>query len=177
MAKKAEDPKAEKSNRKSTVPRTEGGKKRSGRNATKFGIFSKETLLQGESRSECDTLREGLWESKQPGNAFEETLLDKRASNLWRQHRVLIAERAEIRRHSEFVEFDHEQKQLEAAEEVSQKTYQQISRRILPQPVGLIWSIENPEALARCIEILVELQQGIQARGFNSEEDALATLP
>jgi hypothetical protein len=116
-------------------------------------------------------LREGLWKSKQPGNEFEEILLDKMASNLWRQHRVLIAERAEIRRNSEFVEFDHEQRQLEAADEVSQKSYQQISRRIVPEPVGLIWSIENPEVVARCMEILLELQQEIKNNGFDIKQD------
>jgi hypothetical protein len=171
MAKKAEDPNAEYSNRNATGPRTESGKKRASRNATKFGIFSKETLLQGESRAEYDTLREGLWKSKQPGNEFEEILLDKMASNLWRQHRVLIAERAEIRRNSEFVEFDHEQRQLEAAEEASQKTYEQISPRIVPESVGLIWSIENPEVVARCVEILLELQQRIKDNGFDRTED------
>jgi hypothetical protein len=63
---------AEQNNRlathKSTGPRSKIGKKTSSQNATKFGIFSKSTLLKGESRSQYDSLREKLWESKQPGD-------------------------------------------------------------------------------------------------------------
>jgi hypothetical protein len=84
---------------------------------------------------------------------------------------VLIAKGAEIRRNSEFVEFDHEQRQLEAAETASQKTYEQINPRIVPESVGLIWSIENPEVVARCVEILLELQQRIRDNGFDRTED------
>ncbi len=173
MAKKVEDPKAEESNRSATGPRTESGKKRASRNATKFGIFSKETLLQGESRAEFETLRKGLWKSKQPGDEFEGILLDKMVSNLWRQRRVLIAEGAEIRRNSEFVESDRRQKELEEAEEVSQKVYEKVFPKFVPEPVGLMWSIENPDVLERCIELLLELQQGIKANGFDNEQDEL----
>jgi hypothetical protein len=91
--------------RNATGPRTEIGKRRSSQNAVKSGIFFRATLLEGESRAEYESLRKGLWNSKQPGDEFEEILLDKMVSNLWRQHRVLIAEGAEIRRNSEFVEF------------------------------------------------------------------------
>jgi len=41
-------------------------------------------------------LRDGLWKAKQPGNEFEEILLDKMVSILWRQRRVLIAEGADL---------------------------------------------------------------------------------
>jgi hypothetical protein len=173
MVSKPHDPESAASNRNATGPRTENGKKRSSRNATKFGIFSRETLLDGESRAEYESLRDGLWRSKRPENDFEEILLDRMASNLWRQRRVLIAERAEIRRNSEFVEFDRRQKELEEAEGVSQRVHEQISLRIVPEPVGLMWAIENPEVLARCVEILIELQQGIKADGFEKERDEL----
>jgi len=160
-------------NRNATGPRTEIGKRRSSRNAIKAGIFSKATFLEGESRAEYESLREGLWKSKQPGDEFEEILLDKMVSNLWRQRRVLIAEGAEIRRNSEFVEFDRRQKEMEEAEEVSQKLYEQIHPAYVPEPVGLMWSIGNPEVLERCIEILLELQQGINANGFAEMHDKL----
>jgi hypothetical protein len=158
-------------NRIATGPRTEIGKMRSSQNAIKFGIFSRATLLKDESRAEYDSLCQGLWKSKPPGDEFEEILLDKIASNLWRQRRVLIAEHAEIRRNGEFVEFDQRQKQLEDAEEVSQKLYEQTDPTLVPEPVGLMWSIANPEALERSIEILVELQQQIKADGFGGESD------
>jgi hypothetical protein len=39
--------------------------------------------------------------------------------------------------------------------------------------IGLMWSIENPDVLERCIELLLELQQGIKANGFDKEQDEL----
>jgi hypothetical protein len=144
-------------NRNATGPRTVIGKKRSSQNATKFGIFSKVTLLEGESRADYESLRKGLWKSKQPGDLFEEILLDKMVSNLWRQHRVLIAENAEIQRNSEFLEFDRRRKEGKEADG--------------PQFDGLRWNIENPNMLERCLEILGELRLGIETRGFDKERD------
>src|ERR1700674_1831679 len=67
-AKQASTPKSAKAERidhpsihKSTGPRTESGKKRSSQNALKSGIFSRVILLKGESRSEYQSLLEGLW--------------------------------------------------------------------------------------------------------------------
>jgi hypothetical protein len=159
--------------RGATGPRTEIGKKRSSQNAVKSGIFSRATLLKGESRTEYESLREGLWKSLQPGNEFEEFLLDKITSNLWRQRRVLIAEGAEIRRNSEFMVFDRRQKELKEAEEISQKRQAGTVSVYASEPVGvgLIWTIENPHALERCIEILIELRQGIEANGFDEMKD------
>jgi hypothetical protein len=171
MTSKSQDSEPKTSNQNSTGPRTERGKKTASKNSTKFGIFSRETVLEGESWTEYESLRNGLWKSMQPGNGFEEILLDKIVSNLWRQRRVLTAERAEIRNRSEFLEFDDQQRMREEAEEAGKKFHEQISYRIAPEPVGLVWSIENPEVLARCIEVLAELRNGIKASGFNKEED------
>jgi hypothetical protein len=158
-------------NRNATGPRTEVGKRWSSRNATKFGIFSKATLLEGESRADYESLRKAFWKSKSPGDEFEEILADKIVSNLWRQCRGLIAEGAEIRKNSDFEEFDRRQNELKEAEEASQKLNEQANPEFVPKRVGLAWSIENPEVLERCIEILVELQEGIKARGFDKEQD------
>jgi hypothetical protein len=86
---------------------------------------------------------------------------------------VAPASRAEIRRNSEFVEFDHRQKVLKEAEEVSQRWNEPTNPTVGSKPLGLMWSIENPEALARSIEMLVELEEGIEANGFDKEEDEL----
>ena len=72
---------------------------------------------------------------------------------------------------SDFAEFDRRENELKAAEGASQILYEQANPRFVPKPVGLAWSIENPEVLERRIEILVELQEGINARGFNKERD------
>ncbi|MBZ5645420.1 MAG: hypothetical protein LAO19_21885 [Acidobacteriia bacterium] len=156
--------------RNATGPRTKLGKRRSSKNAIKFGIFSKATLLESESRAEYASLRAALWKSKQPGDEFEEILLDKMASNLWRQRRVLIAEGAEIRKNTEFLEFDRWQKKLEEAEEISQKVYQAAKPGIAPEPVGLVWS-ENLEALESSLEILCELKESFEAKGFDEDDE------
>jgi hypothetical protein len=160
-------------NRNATGPRTEVGKSGSSRNATKFGIFSKATLLEGESRADYESLRKAFWKAKPPGDEFEEILADKIVSNLWRQCRGLIAEGAEIRKNSDFVEFDRRQSDLKEAEEASQPLYERTNPRFVRQPVGLLRSIENPEVLERCIEILVELRQGIEANGFDEDRDEM----
>ncbi len=95
------------------------------------------------------------------------------AINLWRQRRVLIAECAEIRRNSEFVEFDRRQKELKEAEDLSHKLSKEVNRRWVDVPAGLMWSIENQEVLERCIELLLELQQRIKAKGFDKAQDEL----
>jgi hypothetical protein len=146
--------------RNATGPRTVVGKRRSSRNATKFGIFSKSTLLEGESRADYESLRQAFWKSKPPRDKFQEIMLDKMVSNFWRQSRVLIAEGAEIRKSSEFVESDRRQKELKEAEETGESPFG-----------GLISSIENPDVLERCLEILVELRQGIKDFGFDMLEN------
>jgi hypothetical protein len=156
-----------------TGPRTECGKKLSSRNAIKFGIFSSAALLKGESRAEYERLWEGLRKSLKPRNELGEILVNQMASNLWRQRRVRIAECAEIRRNSEFIVFDRRQKELKEAEEISQKRQAGVVIVYASEPVGLIWTIENPEVVERCIEILVEMRQGIEANGFDKEQDVL----
>lgn len=147
-------------NRNSTGPRTAVGKRRSSRNATKFGIFSRATLLEGESRADYESLRQAFWKSKPPRDKFQEIMLDKMVSNFWRQSRVLIAEGAEIRKSSEFVESDRRQKELKEAEITGESSFD-----------GIISSIENPDVLERCLEILIELRQRIKDFGFDKLED------
>jgi hypothetical protein len=158
--------------RKATGPRSEIGKKRSSRNATKFGIFSRATLLESESRAEYEALRAGLWKSKQPRNEFEEILLDKMVSNLWRQRRVLIAEAAEIRSNSEFLEFDCQQREGAEAEEICQKWPAAAVPYFVSLPDGLLRSFKNPDLLERCIGTLAELRHQIEDNGFNDEQDS-----
>jgi len=91
--------------RGSTGPRSEAGKQRSSQNAIKSGIFSRATLLKGESRADYQFLLEGLWEARQPKGRLEELLVEKLASILWRYQRLLKAEGAEFRENSESVDF------------------------------------------------------------------------
>jgi hypothetical protein len=82
---------------KYTGPRSEIGKQRASRNAIKSGLFAKATLLPGECRAEYESLRQRFWKAKQPGDGFEEVMLDMIVCNAWRQIRGLVAQNAEIR--------------------------------------------------------------------------------
>ena len=90
--------------RKSTGPRTPAGKARSKYNAVKRGIFSKILLLPNESRSEFESLLNGLRTDLQPEGMFESILVEKLVSHLWRYRRLLIAENAEIQKRTAFPE-------------------------------------------------------------------------
>src|ERR1700676_2694413 len=92
--------------RKGTGPRTFQGKERSKHNAIKHGIFSNVVVLKGEPQAEFNALLNGLRDSFQPVGMVEELLVDKLAALLWRNRRLLIAEGAEIRARSEFIEWD-----------------------------------------------------------------------
>src|SRR6266704_1365024 len=52
--------------RKATGPRSDQGKQRASRNATKHGVFSKVVVLKGESRAEYERLLAGLRETCNP---------------------------------------------------------------------------------------------------------------
>jgi len=80
-----------------TGPRTELGKRRSSRNATKYGFYSKDLLLKGESAAQFLDLLHGLREYFQPQGTAEEILVDRLATLWWRGRPVVKAESAEIK--------------------------------------------------------------------------------
>jgi hypothetical protein len=151
----------------STGPRTLQGKNRSKSNAMKHGIFSNIVVLPSESRPDYGSLLNGLRESFQPVGSLEDILVEKLASLLWRYRRLISAEGAEIRKHREFLRWDEGLEQTAAAEH-------QARRRVaegetfwafdLGFPEGLIWQVENPQVLDRCLQLLQKLGE-LVARG------------
>jgi hypothetical protein len=87
--------------RASSGPRSKSGKKRSSQNAIKFGIFSRATLLSGESRSEYEALLDGLWKSWEPKGVQEEVFVEKLTSLSWRYRRLLVADGPAFQKTSE----------------------------------------------------------------------------
>ena len=136
---------------------------RSKYNALKHGIFSKVVLLNDESRSEFDSLLNGLVEDFKPGGTLEDILVEKLAMLLWRHRRLVTAEAAEIRMGNEFLEWDEDCRQAESAN--------LISGIEVKYDGGLIQQIANPIVLERCLELLRELQDGIREDGFSSDTD------
>jgi hypothetical protein len=126
---------------KATGPRTKQGKQTSSRNATKHGVLSKVIILEGEPRDEYEAVLEGLWEALQPEGTLEELLVEKLATLVWRQRRLLMAEGETIARSSD-----------------SWNNY------------GLIRSIHNPDVLERCLQLLAELRKQV-GDGFNLLRD------
>jgi hypothetical protein len=86
---------------KSTGPRSEHGKLTSSCNSVKHGVFSKAVLVKGESLAEYGRLLTGLREYFQPVGAFEDLLVEKIATIIWRLRRMLSAESAEIQKAQE----------------------------------------------------------------------------
>jgi hypothetical protein len=149
---------------KATGPRTKQGKRRASLNSTKHGVFSKVVVLEGESRVEYERLLAGLRETLRPVGALEELLVEKLATLVWRQRRLLIAEGAEIRKNTQFLELDQRLREREEAENFSR----------LLDPLnnhGLIGGIHNPDVLERCQGLLAELREQIERDGLNVEND------
>src|SRR5438034_3302018 len=57
---------------KSTGPRSEEGKEKSSRNATRFGLFTRQLLLPHEKEEELAALRDDLHARLKPADALEE---------------------------------------------------------------------------------------------------------
>jgi hypothetical protein len=149
---------------KATGPRTKQGKQTSSRNATKHGVFSTVIVLKGESRAEYEAVLAGLRETLQPEGTLEELLVEKLATLVWRQRRLLMAEGAEIQKNMEFVETDRQDREREEAE--------RIARSLEPfNNHGLIQKIQYPDVLERCLELLAELRKRFEGDGFNLEYD------
>lgn len=146
-----------------TGPITAAGRKRSGRNSIVHGIFSNVTVLPGESWAEYQALLKQLRKSLQPEGGFENLLVDKLASLVWRHRRAIGAESAEIRGRTEFYERDQrilQENQVQAADADGPFNM-----------LGLINEKYNLIALERCLELLAELRQNIRKMGFHEKHD------
>jgi hypothetical protein len=150
--------------KKATGPRTKQGKQRASLNSTKHGIFSNVLVLESESRTEYERLLGRLWKTVQPVGAIEELLVENLATIAWRKRRLFLAEGAEIRKNTEFVEWDQRLREREEAEILAR----------LSDPLnnhGLIGEIHNPDVLARCLGLLAQLREQIEKDGLNPEND------
>jgi hypothetical protein len=81
---------------KSSGPKTSAGKAASSKNAMKTGLLSRELILPGESQAEFDALFDQLVLEHNPGGVLEMTLLERVAVAMWRQRRMVRAERARL---------------------------------------------------------------------------------
>lgn len=155
--------------KRSTGPCTKQGKERSKRNSLKHGIFSKAVLLEGESQKEFDRLLKGLHKSLKPVGTLEDILVERLAADLWKYRRFLMAESAEIRNGTEFLEWDEKCGQMTSAIDLMERDGKSAT---FSERSGFIRYISNPNILRRCIELLRELEENLGNRGFNRENDS-----
>jgi len=157
--------------RRGTGPRTSVGKERSRRNALKHGIFSSVVLLRDESEAELNSILDGLREDYRPEGELEVSLVDKLASLMWRQRRLLAAENGEIRKNREFLEWDRRQELSRQAQSQAFETSFEYSKceGIHSVEKGLIRHIDNPEILEECLDLLCVLRAGIDFDGLFEE--------
>lgn len=79
--------------KKSTGPKTDGGKAVSASNARKHGLFGRDVAFLQEDPEAFDALVSGLRAQFHPGSALEEELVDQLALAFWRNRRLAKAER------------------------------------------------------------------------------------
>ena len=88
--------------RKSTGPKTPEGKRRSGHNSAKHGLYARDTVITcptfKENRAAFVRLLEDLLQELMPATTFETHLVRKIATCLWRSRRLLRAETAYLNR-------------------------------------------------------------------------------
>jgi hypothetical protein len=80
--------------RKSTGPRSQGGKARSRLNSRKHGLTAKTLIIVGERSDDFDQLRAELMDEHDPQSASECELVERLAGILWRLRRVPFFEAA-----------------------------------------------------------------------------------
>jgi hypothetical protein len=149
--------------RRASGPRTAKGKERSKNNALKHGLFSKVVLLKDEPRDEYESLLNGLRDHLQPVGTLEILLVERLATQFWRQRRLLIAEGAEIQKSREFAAWDEEQHDEDFAEDILNGVTKDIT--------GVMWGIANPMLLQWCLDQLEDLRANIKLSGFEPERD------
>ena len=87
----------------STGPRSEAGRLAVSRNAVKFGLFSREHLLESESEEQFNAFAADLREDLGPVGALENLLADKAIWAAWRLQRLLNMERKLFEQPSELL--------------------------------------------------------------------------
>ena len=84
----------------STGPRTHVGKHAASRNATRHGLYSRDTVINStnlkESQSEYDDFLQSLVSELAPQSALQFQLVQDIANCLWRQRRAIHAETAQL---------------------------------------------------------------------------------
>ena len=121
-------------------PRTPEGKRKSSKNATKAGIFSKSPVVGDERPEDWEALRQGLWDSFQPVGYHEEMLVDQMALNR--------LQKARLNRSMDGIV----QHQFDALHQVDRDTL--VDHIVDLPPDEAIWFPSDPESALECLDAL-----------------------
>ena len=143
-------------------PRTAIGKARTKYNAMKFGAYSRQVLLKGESRRDFNELLRDLYECFQPVGAFQMALIGLLAVKMWRRLRLIRVGNAKIRKTTKYIVQKQDQRN---ANDVDGFLSVQINLR------GLMAVTANPVVLGECLELLRQLRDSISSYGFDQASD------
>jgi hypothetical protein len=157
-------------NRRATGPRTDVGKRKASGNARKHAIFSKVVVLPGESRANYERMLAELRQAFQPEGAAEDLLVEKIATIMWRYRRLLLAEAAEIRKNTEFFEWDQRNPSPAESEESEESEEFELAP-MWSSTVPLIQEMNNPDVLKSCLRLLSDLGELLEKEGFDTERD------
>lgn len=151
-------------------PHTLQGKARSKHNALKHGVFSSVLLLKGESKDAFDSVLNGLHDHFQPVGVLEDVLVEKLATLIWRQRRVLVSESAEIQRPRESLESSEEEEHPQRITIILGGSYQ--------EPPSFLDDINDPTSVERGVRILEQLRDSVKRDGHCPKrlEDILKRL-
>jgi hypothetical protein len=154
--------------KKSTGPRTPGGKRRSSRNACEHGLYCNSAFLReaaitlGEDPREFDRLLIELIEARQPGDAFEKVLVEDIALLIWKKARLDRAEAAvQVR--------DLQKHDLER-----RKLFVQVGREISntsefdAREYGLRGSLDAPGKFEQVLSFLYGLVEMVEKNNFST---------
>ena len=156
---------------KSTGPKTPAGKQKSKHNALKYGILSKELIIQAgdgkENETEFTSLMDRLWDDLQPRGALEEMSVERIAMCYWRLRRAARAEVGEIRQELDTLTWDA------TMQEINQFHHEKRWASILDESrEKLRQSCVGAEYL---IGVLEQVKEQVERDGYVSD-DSLATL-
>ena len=148
---------------RATGPRTPRGKDGSKHNALKHGIFAKMVLLKGEPQSDFDSLLSGLRNDLRPEGMLEKILVEKLATLIWRQRRLLMVEGASIRMNAEFVniidEMIENQYEFDPERVAEKKKLAPISRSVAGSDHLLRYEASLERAFDRTLSQLERIQR------------------
>lgn len=143
---------------KPTGPRTPAGKARSAGNATRHGILSRELILPNEKREDFDALLGQLLAELRPYGTLESALVERIAIALWRQRRLVRAERAQIVLRQQNRKPDGRRKDQDV--------------RVMPIGASIARSLRGGPLSARLDELDAQMEKAQDLRDLGVEEFA-----